>query len=112
MESSQPAGRCDAVLNGFTECFGGVAVGLGLLSRLAAAGLVGDMVVAMVTVAWNNGIVSSAAGSGYELNLALLGAAFVIAIQGPGRIALDRLLHWVFVSRRVPQRETGFRPAA
>src|ERR1700761_2754212 len=39
-----------AVLSGITEFFGGLAVGVGLLSRLAALGLFSDMVIAMVTV--------------------------------------------------------------
>jgi putative oxidoreductase len=78
-----------AVLNGITEFFGGMAVGVGLLSRLAAVGLFVDMIVAMVTVSWKNGIVSDAAGSGYELNLALAALALFIVLLGAGRASLD-----------------------
>lgn len=81
-----------AVLNGITEFFGGIAVGVGLFSRLAAAGLMGDMVIAMITVTWNNGIVSDAVGSGYELNVALAALALVVALMGAGRLALDALI--------------------
>jgi putative oxidoreductase len=79
-----------AVLNGITEFFGGIAIGVGLLSRLSALGLVVDMVLAMITVTVANGITDSASGSGYELNLALAALAAGIMLLGPGRIALDR----------------------
>jgi putative oxidoreductase len=81
-----------ALLSGITEFFGGLAVGLGILGRLAAAGLVGDMVIAMITVTWKNGIVSNAAGSGYEINVALIALALVIVLLGTGRFSLDVVL--------------------
>ena len=77
--------------NGITEFFGGIAVGLGVLARLAAFGLFVDMVVAMVTVSFHIGIVSGPAGTGYELNLALAGLAFVVALLGAGRASIDAL---------------------
>jgi putative oxidoreductase len=86
-----------AVLSGIIECFGGAAVGLGIFGRLAALGLVGDMVIAMITVTFGHGVIGNASGSGYELNIALAALAAVIAIMGTGRISLDagvrRLLH-------------------
>jgi putative oxidoreductase len=81
-----------AVLSGIIELFGGLAVGVGFLGRLAAAGLVGDMVIAMVTVTWRNGIVSASAGSGYEINVALAALAMVIVLLGTGRFSLDVLV--------------------
>jgi putative oxidoreductase len=78
-----------AVLGGIIECFGGAAVGLGILGRLAALGLFGDMVIAMITVTFANGIIGNSAGSGYELNLALAALALVVAIMGTGRLSLD-----------------------
>lgn len=81
-----------AVLGGIIECFGGAAVGLGVLGRLAAAALVGDMVIAMITVTFAYGIVGTSAGSGYELNLALAALALVVAIMGTGRFSSDVLL--------------------
>ena len=78
-----------AVLGGTIECFGGAAVGLGIFGRIAAAGLTGDMIIAMATVTFHNGIVSNAPGSGYELNLALAALAFVVALLGTGRFSLD-----------------------
>ena len=81
-----------AVLGGIIECFGGAAVALGILGRLAALGLVGDMVIAMITVTFGNGIIGDASGSGYELNIALAALALVIAILGTGRFSLDQAL--------------------
>jgi len=81
-----------AVLGGIIECFGGAAVGLGILGRLAALGLVGDMVMAMITVTFSNGFIGDSAGSGYELNLALAALALVVAILGTGRFSLDVVL--------------------
>jgi putative oxidoreductase len=80
-----------ATMSGIIELFGGAAVGLGVLGRLAAVGLVGDMAIAMATVTFRNGIVSNAAGSGYEINVALGALAFAVALLGTGRLSLDRL---------------------
>lgn len=85
-----------AVLGGIIECFGGAAVALGILGRLAALGLVGDMVIAMITVTFGNGIIGDASGSGYELNIALAALALVIAILGTGRFSLDQVVRRLF----------------
>jgi putative oxidoreductase len=87
-----------AVLGGIIECFGGAAVGIGVLGRLAAAGLVGDMVMAMITVTWSNGIIGNANGSGYELNIALAALALMIAIMGTGRFSLDTAVRSLLAS--------------
>jgi putative oxidoreductase len=81
-----------AVLGGIIECFGGAAVGLGVVGRLAALGLVGDMVMAMITVTFSHGVIG-VAGSGYELNVALAALALVIAMLGTGRLSLDVAVH-------------------
>jgi putative oxidoreductase len=81
-----------AVLGGIIECFGGAAVGVGVLGRLAAVGLFGDMVIAMITVTFGHGIIGNASGSGYELNLALAALALVVALMGTGRFSLDVFL--------------------
>ena len=88
-----------AVLNGITEFFGGIAVGVGLLSRLAAVGLFFDMVVAMVTVSFRNGVVSGPGGSGYEINVALAGLALVVVLLGAGRLSVDAWVGKVFTKR-------------
>ncbi len=89
-----------AVLSGIIEFFGGLAVGLGIFGRIAAISLFGDMVIAMVTVTFGNGIVSNAAGSGYELNVALAALALVVAVLGTGQFSLDVLLRSLYRRRR------------
>ena len=81
-----------ATLGGIIEFFGGIAIGVGLLSRLAGLALFGDMVMAMITVTFKNGIVSNSTGGGYELNLALAALAAAVVLLGAGRISLDALL--------------------
>lgn len=80
-----------AVLGGVIEFGGGVALALGLGSRLAGLALFGDMVMAMITVTWANGINSQSLTPGYELNMALGVLALVIAVLGAGRFRVDAL---------------------
>jgi putative oxidoreductase len=81
-----------AVLGGVIELGAGVALALGLASRLAGIALFGDMVMAMITVTWATGINSQTAPPGYQLNIALGVLALVVAIFGSGRFSLDALL--------------------
>ncbi|HWE57139.1 MAG TPA: DoxX family protein [Acidimicrobiales bacterium] len=88
------------VLGGCIEFFGGIGVGLGILGRLAAAGLVGDMLMAMITVTFANGVASNRPGGGYELNLALIGVGFVVALLGTGSWSLDAVIRSRWSHRR------------
>jgi putative oxidoreductase len=81
-----------AVLGGVIEFGAGIALALGLASRLAGLALFGDMVMAMITVTWATGINSSTVPPGYQLNLALAVLALVVAILGSGRFSLDALI--------------------
>ena len=81
-------GMLFAVLSGSVEFFGGIAVGVGILGRLAALGLLGDMVVATATVTFGHGVVGDAAGVGYGLNLALAALAAMVILQGTGAIGV------------------------
>ena len=93
-----PAGFFSA-LAGVIESLGAIGVGIGFLGRLAALALAGDMVVAMATVTWGNGIASNAPGQGYALNIALLTMAIGVALMGTGRFSLDEVLRRLW-SRR------------
>jgi putative oxidoreductase len=84
-----------ALLSGVIEFFGGIAVGLGVFGRLAAAAIVGDMVMAMITVTFAQGLVGNSSGIGYQLNVALAALAFVVALLGTGRWSLDYALRSV-----------------
>jgi putative oxidoreductase len=73
----------------FVEFFGGIAILLGLLTRLAALGIAATMVVAILTVHLKNGFF---APTGVELPLALLGSAIALIITGAGDFSLDALV--------------------
>ena len=45
-----------AVLGGLIEFGGGIAMALGFFTRLAGLALLGDMVMAMITITWTTGI--------------------------------------------------------
>jgi putative oxidoreductase len=81
-----------AVLGGLIEFGGGLAVALGLFSRVAGVALFGDMVMAMITITWATGINSHTSPPGYQLNLALAGLALVVAFLGSGRFSLDAMI--------------------
>jgi putative oxidoreductase len=85
-----------ALVAGIIECFGGVAIGVGIFGRLAAAAIVGDMVMAMITVTFAQGLTGDAAGMGYQLNVALAALAAVVMFLGTGRFSLDVGLHKLF----------------
>jgi putative oxidoreductase len=101
-----------AVLNGITEFFGGIAIALGLLARFAAIGLLGDMVIAMITVTWGNGIVSTAAGSGYEINVALAALAVVIILLGAGRLSADAWIGSLVAKRQSARTSAALSPSS
>jgi putative oxidoreductase len=85
-------GEFFAVLGGAIEFGSGIALALGFASRLAGFSLFGDMVMAMITVSWANGINSETPTPGYELNMALGVLALVVAFFGAGRFSLDALI--------------------
>ena len=72
------------------ELGAGLLLALGLLTPLAAAGLVGQGIVIIARVHWANGFWSS--NGGYEFPLALLGGSVAIALTGPGAWSLDSRL--------------------
>jgi putative oxidoreductase len=85
------------VLAALTECFGGLAVMVGFLSRPAALGLLAVMFVAMSKVHWPNGFFINWAqepgkGHGIEMNLAMTGMALAVLAGGAGVLSIDRLI--------------------
>jgi putative oxidoreductase len=86
-----------AALAAFTECFGGLALIVGLLARPAALGLTIVMLVAIAKVHGRNGLflnmqLTPGKGHGYEFNLALIGMTVSILIGGAGMWSIDRLI--------------------
>lgn len=86
--SGYPVGKAMAVVAGLSETFGGLALAFGLLTPLAAAALVGVMLNA-IAVKWGGGFF---APKGVEYELLLTLAAASLALTGPGRYAVDRVI--------------------
>lgn len=72
------------------ECFGGVGLIFGFLSRFSAAANIVIMLGAIAMVHGKNGFFQSA--NGFEYNLALIGLLAPILIAGPGRYAVGHFL--------------------
>jgi putative oxidoreductase len=79
------------------EFFGGLAVVLGLLARLAALGLAIDMLGAILLVHLKNGFFLP---NGVEFPLLLFAAAVAVALAGPGEFSLDGVR--ANAKRRIP----------
>ncbi|MBO0876118.1 MAG: DoxX family protein [Pseudonocardia sp.] len=80
-----------AGLTAVTELVGGALVLIGLLTPLAAAGLLAVMINVMC-LKFGGGLFGTRGGAGYELELALAGMAATLILAGAGRLALDRLI--------------------
>ena len=72
-----------------TEIGAGVLMAAGLLTPLAAAGMIGVMVVAIVVEHWKVGFFIFKPNQGWEYCASIAVAAFCIATMGPGEWSLD-----------------------
>ena len=88
----------------FVEFFGGIAILLGLLTRLAALGIAATMVVAILTVHLKNGFF---APTGVEFPLSLLGSAIALIITGAGDFSLDAVIGKRLDARSATQPEVA-----
>lgn len=70
------------------EFFGGIAIVLGLLTRLSGLALAINMIVAMLTVHLKNGFFNP---SGVEFPLALFGMSVGLMAMGAGAFSVDAL---------------------
>jgi putative oxidoreductase len=82
-------GRVHATLATVTELGAGGLLILGLLNALAAAAVVGTMLVALIANHIRNGFFIFRPGEGYEYVLMIVLAAAALAALGPGQISLD-----------------------
>jgi putative oxidoreductase len=78
------------------EFFGGMGLLVGLLSRLAAFGIVVNMVVAVLTVHMPFGLFMNWSGAqkgeGFEYHLLAIAIGIAIMAKGGGAVSMDRVL--------------------
>jgi putative oxidoreductase len=85
-----PAAELAAPVVATLELVGGIALILGVLTRVFAVLLTLDMLGALVLVHAPAGVF--AATGGYELVLLLATAALAVALVGAGKVSLDKVL--------------------
>jgi putative oxidoreductase len=85
-------GWLHAWMASLTEIGAGILLALGLLTPLAAAAMVGTMVVALVTNHLHNGFFIFRPGEGYEYVLVLGTCAIAIGGLGAGEWSVDHAL--------------------
>ena len=83
-------GRRQALIAGASEAGGGTLLGLGLLTPVGVAAVIGVMNEAVRTVHIDKGFFVT--NGGYEFNLILAASAFALADSGPGPWSLDEKL--------------------
>jgi putative oxidoreductase len=78
------------------EFFGGLGLIFGFLTRIAAFGILSNMIVAIAMVHGQFGFfmnwTGAQKGEGYEYHLLALALAVLLIIRGAGAASLDRLL--------------------
>lgn len=78
------------------EFLGGLGLIVGFLTRIAALGIICNMVVAIAMVHHSNGLFMNWAGNqkgeGYEFHLLAIALAALIVIKGAGALSVDRFL--------------------
>jgi putative oxidoreductase len=85
-------GPVHAVLATATELGAGAFLLLGFLTPLAAAGVVGTMLVALIANHLRNGYFIFRPGEGYEYVLFLVLSGFAMGALGGGKVSLDHAL--------------------
>jgi putative oxidoreductase len=83
-------GRVYALLAGLAETCGGLLLGVGLVTPVAAAAIVADMTVAVAVIHLKAGFFAHKGG--WEYNLVLAASALGVAFAGPGAFSLDAVL--------------------
>jgi putative oxidoreductase len=82
-------GKLHALLATATELGAGALMLLGFLTPLAAAGVVGTMLVALIANHRKNGFFIFRPGEGYEYVLFIILSGFSIGALGGGKVSLD-----------------------
>jgi putative oxidoreductase len=93
MKMDYPAPAPVQALVAWGELLGGVAMALGLLTRLAALGIVIIMTGAIATVHWPYGFVD-VERRGYEYNFAIIVMCLCLMLGGAGPLSLDSFVRF------------------
>ncbi len=90
-------GRFWALVLGFSEFFGGFALLIGILSRLAAAALIISMFVAtfLKIFKWKTPF-TAMDKMGWEFDVLILAGLVALFLLGSGALSIDQLLGWRF----------------
>jgi len=83
------------VIAAFIECFGGLALLVGVLARPVAVALIVVMLVAIAKVHWQNGFflaTQPGQANGWEYNFVLIAMALAMLIGGAGALSIDYAL--------------------
>ena len=83
-----------AVIAGLSEALGGLGLFLGFLTPIAAAAIIGVMLMAIIKVHWQNGLWVT--NNGMEYTLVNIAIAAVLGLARPGAYALDTMLNWAY----------------
>ena len=79
-----------------TEFFGGLGLVVGLLTRIAALGIGGEMIGAIFMVHLQNGFfmnwLGTQKGEGFEYHLLAIAIGAALLLRGAGAFSLDRML--------------------
>jgi putative oxidoreductase len=85
-------GIVHAWLASLTEVGAGVSLILGFLTPLGAAGVVGTMLVALITNHFRNGFFIFYKGEGYEYVMTLVLAGIALSALGAGKFSVDNAI--------------------
>ncbi|HWU31937.1 MAG TPA: DoxX family protein [Marmoricola sp.] len=80
-----------AVVVGLVEFGGAICVGVGLLTRFAAAAVALDMFTAIVLYNWPHGFFAETATGGWEINMLIIAMCVALVLAGPGAYSFDRV---------------------